>query len=222
MLEYRVADRVGGLVVVELRGTLIGRAWAGRLQELLEEHFIDNGVTDIRVDVSSLEAVDDQGMETLTELIGLAERRGKRLLVKGAPGARQRATSRSFAAVPRSLAAIRSFIRTENGGTEADRAALEDLVLAVSEACTNSIVHSGTANVHITIVRDERCIKVIVQDDGVYRNRLPSRTPFGEGGRGILLIAAMVDEVTIHHGTPESPGTSVRVVKCTEPAHPDR
>jgi serine/threonine-protein kinase RsbW len=214
VLEYRAAERNAGLVVIELRGTLIGRLWAQRLQDLLEEHFIDDGVNEIRVDVSLLDAVDDDGITTLSDLVGVAEKRGKRLLVKGAAGVRHRATSESFAAVPRSLAAIRSFVRTQGARGPLARAALEDLVLAVSEACTNAIVHSGTSQVHVTVVNDDPCVHVTVLDEGMYQHRLPTRSALGEGGRGILLMAAVVDEVAIHHGTPDHPGTSVRVVKC--------
>jgi hypothetical protein len=36
----------------------------------------------------------------------------------------------------------------------------------------------------------------------------------GQGGHGIPLMMALVDEVTIHEGTSREPGTLVRLTKC--------
>jgi serine/threonine-protein kinase RsbW len=233
MLEYRVADRAADVVVVELRGSLVGRDWTQRFEELLQEQFIDDGVSEIRIDVSSLDAVDRDGLATLMDLIRAAERRGKRMLIKGAPAVQHRAgpyrapadvpapsgrsVSRSFPAVPSSLAAVRAFVRAENRAGPVGEAALEDLVLAVSEACTNAVLHSGTSSLYVTQTKSGSCIEVLIRDEGVYRGRIPERAALGEGGRGVLLMTAMVDEMTIHQGTPQRPGTSVRVVKCGEP-----
>jgi anti-sigma regulatory factor (Ser/Thr protein kinase) len=51
-----------------------------------------------------------------------------------------------------------------------------------------------------------------VTDDGVFR-RNPSHQP-GDGGRGVSLMKALVDEVSIREGTAQHPGTEVRLVKC--------
>jgi hypothetical protein len=50
-----------------------------------------------------------------------------------------------------------------------------------------------------------------------FKDRLPI-PELEYGGRGILLMAAFVDEVAIREGTRNSPGTRVRLVKCKDGA----
>jgi anti-sigma regulatory factor (Ser/Thr protein kinase) len=48
----------------------------------------------------------------------------------------------------------------------------------------------------------------------VFRDRLPVPELEATSGRGILLMTAFVDEIAIREGTAQSPGTTVRLVKC--------
>jgi anti-anti-sigma factor len=80
--DYRVVDRGPDHVVVELWGEL-GRAvhpeW---LKEALEDHFVDDGVRVIRVDLSGVSYLDGQGVSILVALLKEAGRRGKRFTVE--------------------------------------------------------------------------------------------------------------------------------------------
>ncbi len=52
------------------------------------------------------------------------------------------------------------------------------------------------------------------QDECVFQRRRPMPEIEGPSGRGILLMMAVMDEVTIREGNPREPGTQVRLRKC--------
>jgi PAS domain S-box-containing protein len=112
---------------------------------------------------------------------------------------RVQADPSKLAHVRRRLA--RWLARHEVGGEDAD-----DLVLACSEACANSIEHAyGPAGGSIVIeaeVRDDE-VTVIVRDTGRWR---PSRQP--DRGRGLALIEACTDTCAVTRG---ASGTEVRM-----------
>ena len=58
--------------------------------------------------------------------------------------------------------------------------------------------------------------QVEVRDLGVFKKRVLMPEVGDQGGHGIPLMMALVDEVTIHEGTSREPGTLVRLVKCPE------
>lgn len=128
---------------------------------------------------------------------------------RDAPGARSE-TVRSFRSHPSSLAAIRALVRTS---TSVDERITADLTLAVSEAATNAVLHSGGSVVRISVAAVRGCLVVTVEDDGVFR--YGGRPLDDGGGRGMAIIRALVDEVSIRKGTPERRGTRVRMVKCS-------
>lgn len=94
---------------------------------------------------------------------------------------------------------------------------MDDLVLAVSEAATNALAHSGTAEILVRCTPAERCLEVAVEDRGMFRRQVPMPEIEGAGGHGISLMLALMDEVSIRQGTAERPGTVVRLRKCPEP-----
>ena len=55
---------------------------------------------------------------------------------------------------------------------------------------------------------------VMVQDEGVFDRKVPVPELDGTAGRGIPIMLALVDEVTIREGTPVRPGTQVRLRKA--------
>jgi anti-anti-sigma factor len=83
-VEYAVIDRSADHVVLQLRGELTGSIQTDRIAEALEEHYIDDGVKVIKLDVSGLEFLDSYGVATLMELMRQSERRGKRFVATGA------------------------------------------------------------------------------------------------------------------------------------------
>ena len=88
------------------------------------------------------------------------------------------------------------------------------LLLAVLEACVNAVLHSSSRTVRVAWRNSAGCAEVVVQDEGIFNRRLPMPELDGPSGRGILLMMAVMDEVTIHEGTNRSPGTQVRLRKC--------
>ena len=111
------------------------------------------------------------------------------------------------------LSEIRRFV-----GAEIERLSFrsfkDDLLLAVTEACSNAIRHSGTNEIRVAITPAGSCLEITVSDDGVYRPLVPVPELDGEGHRGIHLMTAVVDDFSLHQGTPARPGTTVSLVKC--------
>lgn len=86
MLEYEVAHREGDFVVVRLRGELTGGPPSQRFVRSLEEHYVDDGVAVIRLDVESLDFLNSVGLGQLLLLREECRARGKRLVLQNAAG----------------------------------------------------------------------------------------------------------------------------------------
>lgn len=93
---------------------------------------------------------------------------------------------------------------------------LNDLVLAVSEACANAVLHSGSDKIIVEWAPDRTAVRVVITDEGVFRRRVPMPEYDDRPGHGIPLMVALVDEVDIREGTATRPGTVVRLVKARE------
>ena len=123
------------------------------------------------------------------------------------------ATTRTFTADRAVLRDVRRFV-----AAEADRQSfsdhVHDLQLAVTEACANSILHSRTDEFRVSIGVMGACLEITVEDDGIYLDRLPVPEVDRQGHRGIPLMAAMVDNLTLRRGTEQRRGTIVQLVKC--------
>ena len=120
--------------------------------------------------------------------------------------------SKSFPADPAILREIRGFVR-QQAEEYSFFGETSDLVLAVTEACTNSILHSDTPDVTVSLAAFEDRLEVEVADQGVFRPMVPVPELDGEGHRGIHLMMAMTDEFAIREGTESTPGTVVRLTK---------
>jgi serine/threonine-protein kinase RsbW len=108
---------------------------------------------------------------------------------------------------------------------------LADLKLAVTEACGNVVRHayaSGEGSVGVVFVVGDEKLEMIVEDQGsglsagdvdrVLENgdSLADLEPF-EGGMGMAIIRAVVDELDVHDGA-DGRGTVVRMTKYLTPA----
>jgi anti-sigma regulatory factor (Ser/Thr protein kinase) len=122
--------------------------------------------------------------------------------------------TRSFRAHPSALYEIRQFVRSLSENDELPPQMTGDLLVAVSEACANSILHTNTPEIRVSWVARGQCVEVEVADEGVFKRRVPMPELEGAGGHGISLMMALVDELSIKEGTPASPGTLVHLVKC--------
>lgn len=84
-VEYRVVARGRDDVLIELRGELERSVQSEWLKESLEEHFVDDGVREIRLDLSAVSFLDGHGVGILVALLKESERRGKRFKVERVP-----------------------------------------------------------------------------------------------------------------------------------------
>jgi len=101
---------------------------------------------------------------------------------------------------------------------------LEDVKLAVSEACTNAIMHgSGQAedHIHLQVRFDEKALEVEVRDPsthvdwGEIQARGEAGGRQGPGGMGLLLMKHLVDDVQFE-SSPRT-GNCVRLTKRLSP-----
>jgi serine/threonine-protein kinase RsbW len=99
----------------------------------------------------------------------------------------------------------------------------EEVLLAVSEAGTNSVQHAYDPDeggvLELTLWTESDVLCVEVGDRGHWREPRPSARRTGEGGLGLVLMRQLIDCVLIHH---DSRGTKVLLHHpMAEPA-PDR
>jgi anti-sigma regulatory factor (Ser/Thr protein kinase) len=118
---------------------------------------------------------------------------------------------RQFPARASVLPGIRRFIRDLTHHARLSHEMANDLVLAVSEACSNAVRHSGASTMGVRWTRAADRVEVLVKDGGVF---VPvSHGSRSSGGFGIGIMTALVDEIEIREGKEGSPGTTVRLVK---------
>jgi anti-anti-sigma factor len=86
VIEFEVKTREGDHILLELRGDLAGRVITEQLKAVLEEHYVDDGVRRIRVDLSPVRFMDSYGVATLVGLQRESHDRGKQFIVEGASG----------------------------------------------------------------------------------------------------------------------------------------
>jgi anti-anti-sigma factor len=86
VVNYRIVDREEDYVVLQIEGELAGEYWTDVIGDALEEHFVDDGVKAIRVDLSGVTFMDNFGVATLVGLHRRSRERGKRFLVQNPQG----------------------------------------------------------------------------------------------------------------------------------------
>jgi anti-sigma regulatory factor (Ser/Thr protein kinase) len=120
---------------------------------------------------------------------------------------------RSFRAHPSALHSVREFVRERGAQVGLRPVVVDDLLIAVSEACANALLHTNSSQVRVTWRTDGDAVAVEVRDEGIFKRHVPSADPDAVGGNGIPLMIAVMDEVTFIEGTPARPGTIVRLVR---------
>jgi serine/threonine-protein kinase RsbW len=120
----------------------------------------------------------------------------------------------TFPALPSALYEVRKFVRREAEAAALSADGVNDLVLAVSEACANVVLHSGSEDIEVTLRPADDCLEVVIRDRGVFIRRVPIPELDKTRGHGIPLMMALMDEVGVSEGTDHKPGTTVRLVKC--------
>jgi anti-anti-sigma factor len=86
MIEYEVIQREGDDVVLQLRGELTGDVSSDEVKETLEEHYVDDGVRRIRVDLGPVSYITLEGIQILLSLWRESKERGKEFQAEGATG----------------------------------------------------------------------------------------------------------------------------------------
>ena len=122
---------------------------------------------------------------------------------------------RAFPADAAALRDIRKFIRERAAQDDVPGPLADDIVLAVSEASTNAIVHTATGEVKVRWRKHDDTVYVWVCDQGVFREKAGTPQLDGLGGRGIPLMQALMDDVTLRRVTERRPGTVVCMAKRT-------
>ncbi len=95
---------------------------------------------------------------------------------------------------------------------------VDDLALALSEACTNVLQHSGPGDeyeVRYTLHNGVCTIAVTDVGHGFDASSLPLPADDAERGRGVLLMRALVDSLSFESASPQS-GSTVRMEKKLE------
>jgi serine/threonine-protein kinase RsbW len=108
-----------------------------------------------------------------------------------------------------------------------DIEAIEDIKVAVSEACSNILCHSnirGEYIYHVKCTLHNSKLEITVTDDGVGFDAGNYKTPDPEclqvGGLGIYIIKALMDEV--HVDSNDGTGTLIKMIKHIAPSAPDQ
>ena len=99
-----------------------------------------------------------------------------------------------------------------------DVEAIEDIKVALSEACSNAIMHGGcdtSDNFLIQFLLDNARLTISVSDFGKGYDAkaipLPDIEKLNEGGLGIFIIRSLMDDVHIDTGNGQ--GTSIKMIK---------
>lgn len=82
MLRYEVIERHDDYVVLELRGELTQEVPVERLHETLKQHYVDDGVRLIRIELAGVDRIELDGAGVLLALWREASRQGKRLVAE--------------------------------------------------------------------------------------------------------------------------------------------
>jgi serine/threonine-protein kinase RsbW len=106
---------------------------------------------------------------------------------------------------------VRHALRGMLSGLDVDDDVIADIALAVTEACTNAVVHAyadhdGGGQIQVTAAHVGESLAVTVRDHG---SGMAPRVDTPGLGVGLPVIAAIAESVEI--GTPPDGGTEVRM-----------
>jgi serine/threonine-protein kinase RsbW len=113
---------------------------------------------------------------------------------------------------PEGVGVVRQALVGVADGLALDGAVLADAKMAVTEACTNAVVHAydeSTGKLEVEMLADEQALTVVVRDRGSGIQPRPTRTGSTALGLGLPLIAALSDAFEVRGGP--GIGTEVRM-----------
>ena len=101
-----------------------------------------------------------------------------------------------------------------------DAAILADMKMAVTEACTNVVVHAYEDDVdgtlEVEMLADKAALTIVVRDQGTGIQPRPTRRDAPALGLGLPLIAALSDAFELRGGADSGTGTEVRMTFAYE------
>jgi anti-sigma regulatory factor (Ser/Thr protein kinase) len=113
---------------------------------------------------------------------------------------------------PEGVGVVRQALVGVADGLAIDASVLADAKMAVTEACTNAVVHAyddSTGHLEVEMLADEEALTVVVRDRGAGIQPRPNRTGSTALGLGLPLIAALSDAFEVRGGP--GAGTEVRM-----------
>jgi serine/threonine-protein kinase RsbW len=98
---------------------------------------------------------------------------------------------------------VRGLCRKALEHLKVDTSTVEEITLALTEACANVVQHSGDGSDYEVAVRiDDGACRISVWDEGAGSD-VPDLSqpvdPTGDGGAGLVLMRALVDELAFEH-----------------------
>jgi serine/threonine-protein kinase RsbW len=118
---------------------------------------------------------------------------------------------------PEGVGVVRQALVGVADGLAIDAAVLADAKMAVTEACTNAVVHAyedDRGRLGVDMFADDRALTVVVRDAGTGIQPRANRTGTTALGLGLPLIAALSDAFEVRGGP--GIGTEVRMTFAYE------
>lgn len=119
---------------------------------------------------------------------------------------------------PEYVRTVRMTAASIASGAGFDIEAIEDIKVAVSEACNNTVVHASESNIveyNVEFESEGEKLTITVTDAGpgydVESYEEPVVDELRSGGLGLFIIKALMDEVIIE--SEPGAGTSIRMIK---------
>jgi serine/threonine-protein kinase RsbW len=119
---------------------------------------------------------------------------------------------------PEYVSTVRLTLSSVASKADFDIDAIDDIKIAVSEACTNIINHSSLNPedfYNVICAHSEGKIEITVEDDGrgfdVAQYSAPDEDEISESGLGLYIIRALMDEVNVESEVGK--GTRYRMIK---------
>jgi anti-sigma regulatory factor (Ser/Thr protein kinase) len=130
-----------------------------------------------------------------------------------------RKASRTFQMNEAPRGEMRLLLEEGAAGTDMPSETLDDLLLALWEACVQATTHSGEPEVEVTVLTGDHAVEIEIRNPGVYRTEDETAEVRADQRLGVALTMAMtmslVDEIHVDPGSEGDPRTLIRMVKLT-------
>ncbi len=97
---------------------------------------------------------------------------------------------------------------------------IDELVLALTEACANAVQHAGEHDEYqVDVEIDDQLCRIVVLDQGEGFDPAATPTPLSplEGGRGLMLMQALVDRLQFRNSADGGHGVILEKELVTSP-----